>query len=266
MVLPCGHTYVCLPCSKRIKRCMECREPLFIKTTPSLNNNHNNHSNNRHTLHHVGNRYSPQQGPSTPPHGQYSNQNNNSSSTNIPLPIPKNLVLLAMMEAAERFRVPDESSSEEDRQQSSNPTHTESPTSYPDDEDDADNTFDLDQIISGMSTLAGPCGTYAVKEKQGLAVIPHHPQRHEIPQEEKKFDSENNTATSNKDNEPFLIEPGQTVQIVEFEDGVAKLARNRGFIVASPSSQLVKGTCMSCRCFVFVFMPWSFCLGHTRSQ
>mmetsp|Transcript_32562 Transcript_32562/g.36074 ORF Transcript_32562/g.36074 Transcript_32562/m.36074 type:complete len:791 (+) Transcript_32562:348-2720(+) len=30
VVLPCGHTFLCLPCSKRLTKCMECRTPLFF--------------------------------------------------------------------------------------------------------------------------------------------------------------------------------------------------------------------------------------------
>jgi Zinc finger, C3HC4 type (RING finger) len=46
VVLPCGHTFVCGPCSQRLTRCMECREPLYY-TVPKNNNNHNNTNNNK---------------------------------------------------------------------------------------------------------------------------------------------------------------------------------------------------------------------------
>ena len=36
MILPCGHTHICFDCSKRLDRCMECREPLMktVKLIP----------------------------------------------------------------------------------------------------------------------------------------------------------------------------------------------------------------------------------------
>lgn len=97
------------------------------------------------------------------------------------------------------------------------------------DEEDEEE-YDLDRIISGMATLSGPCGTYAVKDREGLAVLSMDP-RNTQDDEEKK----------DEQREPFSLEFGQTVQVVDFEDGVAKLARAQGYILAT-SSQLVKGT------------------------
>mmetsp|Transcript_26453 Transcript_26453/g.56836 ORF Transcript_26453/g.56836 Transcript_26453/m.56836 type:complete len:120 (+) Transcript_26453:218-577(+) len=31
VVLPCGHTYVCIACANRLDKCMECRTPLTMK-------------------------------------------------------------------------------------------------------------------------------------------------------------------------------------------------------------------------------------------
>jgi hypothetical protein len=42
--------------------------------------------------------------------------------------------------------------------------------------------------------------------------------------------------------EPFVLHKGQTLQVVSLEDKVAKLARNKGYIVLGSSSHLVKGT------------------------
>lgn len=39
VILPCGHTYVCAQCAKRLDKCMECRKPLFIKPQACVNVN-----------------------------------------------------------------------------------------------------------------------------------------------------------------------------------------------------------------------------------
>ena len=282
MVLPCGHTYVCLPCTKRLKRCMECREPLFLPahnkppagaaTTSASSRASGRFSPNLQAAHHHH--------PSTP-----------TKSTNkaepIPLPIPKNVVLLAMMEAAERQakemseqrKTPEKA----DKEDAENDSHSDdSDTDNDDDDDDEEEeTFNLDHIITGMATLSGPCGTYAVKESDGLALYPHDP-RLETPEdddcppesvllpqipseptnslldEEKKQDEyvlEVNSADEEDNVVSFVLQKsspkrmesieilarGQKLQIVSFEGGVAKLARGRGYVRAT-SRQLVKGT------------------------
>src|SRR6056300_1362108 len=34
VVLPCGHTYICELCAKRLDKCMECRKPLTSTVLP----------------------------------------------------------------------------------------------------------------------------------------------------------------------------------------------------------------------------------------
>lgn len=101
-------------------------------------------------------------------------------------------------------------------------------------DDNDEEEYDLNQIISGMATFAGSCGTYAVRES--LSIIPNHPKKKTPQQEEPENLSENEIAIMK---EPVPLEKGQTIQVVEFENGVAKLARGKGFVVAN-SSQLVK--------------------------
>jgi hypothetical protein len=239
VVLPCGHTYVCAPCSKRLKRCMECREPLFLPVQQQ-NRNQNaqqgNWAGSAPPMYNRGGRYSPQQqAPLTP-------KEVSAPPVPIALPIPKNVVLLAMMEAAQRQSQMQES--EADESENSSLGHAV--------DDDDEEQFDLNRIISGMATLSGPCGTYAVRERHGLAVVSSDPRRKQHVDEEKKSaDVERElfqTSPLRNHKEPFSLEYGQTVQIVDFEDGVAKLARGHGFIVANSSSQLVKGTLRSLRC------------------
>lgn len=232
VVLPCGHTYVCNPCARKINRCMECREPLFLRPdnvpkTPPTNS-------------HRG-------GPPLYPQGRYHQApaspvpaTSASHHEPIPLPLPKNIVLMSMMEAAERQQREDERNKikeEKNKQVDENDDSSSSSSSSTDDDDDEeDEMYDLNRIISGMVTFSGPCGTYAVKYSEGLAVLPHHPEKHCKSETDADANKEQNEATP----EPFTIVKGQTVQVVNFQDGVATLARGAGYIVAT-SSQLVKG-------------------------
>lgn len=136
--------------------------------------------------------------------------------------MPKNLVLLAMMEAAEQqariATLRNAASIEMD---------------YDSDGDDPQDDITQQACVRlGIGAFAGSCGTYAVREQEGLAVLPFDPRRgvsHAA--EEKKSD---------EPREPFTIIKGQTVQVAYFEGGVAKLARGEGYIMAS-EQQLVKG-------------------------
>lgn len=155
------------------------------------------------------------------------------------LPIPKNVVLVAMMEAAERqAKVETEMTVVKEG----------------DDDEEEDEEFNLDRIISGMATMSGPCGTYTVVDEDGLAVVPTDPRKRrslnvgeekkmEFMEGEEEEDHASISLSASKASaaEPFLLQKGQSVQVVDFEDGVAKLARDMGYIVAT-SSQLVKGT------------------------
>eukprot|EP00522_Entomoneis_paludosa_P008197 CAMPEP_0172454638 /NCGR_PEP_ID=MMETSP1065-20121228/11563_1 /TAXON_ID=265537 /ORGANISM="Amphiprora paludosa, Strain CCMP125" /LENGTH=639 /DNA_ID=CAMNT_0013206993 /DNA_START=354 /DNA_END=2273 /DNA_ORIENTATION=+ len=306
MVLPCGHTFVCLPCTKRLKRCMECRQSLFLPpqhTQPKPESHTNNHvpqvmGSSRST------RFTPHVHPSTPP-TQLKSHAANANQNPVPLPIPKNLVLLSMMEAAERQR----RQMRQEQQEAEPENKKESPTrSMADEEDLSDSeeeeeAFDLNAIIAGMATLTGPCGTYAVRDPHGLVVLPHDPRRKTLDDavlkesastnlvsgpdilgpivmkpanflEESKQDPPappnpemespssqqahtgqsfllQSTASLDFEDdvdkgdpnvnevEPVRVEFGQKLQVVTFEDGVATLARNQGYICAT-YSQLAK--------------------------
>jgi len=105
VVLPCGHTYICKICANRIKICHQCREPLYWNPPrpPQQPNNHIHRSpaanrysryNNQHAHH---NRYL--HSPSTPPHPAIAPV---AKQEEVPLPCPKNVVLMEMIEAKQR--------------------------------------------------------------------------------------------------------------------------------------------------------------------
>lgn len=307
MVLPCGHTYVCLPCTKRLKRCMECREPLFLQTQPQ----------HKDQYHHppapavLGSSRNARFSPAPPA----SPQARAPKPISTPLPIPKNLVLLAMMEATERqmkqLQTPTKDEEHENRA-CIDDDYSVSVGVHEEDEEDQDEeeAFSMDRVIAGMSTMAGACGTYAVRDREGLLVFPNDPRENKeetaaVLKESSSANLENqmseidgvkqspsrsgfhdefkgeielehvespssqlaHTGSSDMINQsalcsdadsqdaaamppppprhgsttakPFRVEFGQKLQIVAFEDDVAVLARNQGFVCAS-KSQLAK--------------------------
>ena len=276
VVLPCGHTYICAPCSKRLKRCMECREPLFITVKhntqpPSSYNAPRTPILPAPTMY---GRYSPT--PSTPPQTTTtttSSYGNNGTSQQfvqqIPLALPKNVVLMCMMEAAERQM-------RDTNNTNTNSSGTDAVVELIDDTNgsmnasDEDEEYDLNRIISGMATFSGPCGTYAVKERDGLSILHQHPHTRNDDNNEDDDDDENVEESRNDEitrttalhvtasydsvevSNPCSLKHGQTVQVVRFENGIATLAREAGYIKAT-SSQLVKGT-------IFIRVLSSFCM------
>lgn len=100
----------------------------------------------------------------------------------------------------------------------------------------------IEPTLAGMTALAGACGTYAVREPLGLAVLPFDPN---LQHDKRKAANAGEEKKVEESREPFTIEDGQTVQVVAADDGVYKLAREVGYIMASVN-QLVKGRLLTC--------------------
>jgi hypothetical protein len=247
VVLPCGHTFVCLVCAKRLRRCMECREPLFW-TPPA------NQQKQPPVLGNPGiNTRSP--APTTRygvPRGRYSPGSQSPGLTTapikeepVPLPLPRNTVLMGMIESADRqarlleearLRKEHERAQAEGDQSGFEEDGTETDISI---NQNPDGRSYLDPILAGMSALVGDCGTYAVREPLGLAVLPFDPNKRH--QQESNLEENDEEKKTEEIKEPFTIEEGQKVQVVGVDEGVYQLARGAGYIVASVN-QLVKGT------------------------
>eukprot|EP00547_Thalassionema_nitzschioides_P007086 CAMPEP_0194208426 /NCGR_PEP_ID=MMETSP0156-20130528/6879_1 /TAXON_ID=33649 /ORGANISM="Thalassionema nitzschioides, Strain L26-B" /LENGTH=385 /DNA_ID=CAMNT_0038935387 /DNA_START=238 /DNA_END=1395 /DNA_ORIENTATION=- len=117
----------------------------------------------------------------------------------IPLPISKNVVLITLMEAGLN------------KEQDCN------------DEESLEDT-EVERILDAMESPTFSCGTYLVTEDSGLVVLASDP---------RMTNSDNSNSSFNCQKKNQEIEKGNTVQIVEVNDNIYKLARNAGFIVAN---------------------------------
>ena len=171
----------------------------------------------------------------------------------IPLPLPKNQVMMALMELSS-FTLKDQKETNlVDKSDSS----SGSSEGYKDEDT---------LVFDGIESLGGHCGTYVVRERKGVMVQllhPHHKMlrvkkengenvrdsnregRHDVIW---RMDSSASFLTAKSNNEivdstsfsqSTIVGYGQKVQIMDQVDGVFRLPRNRGFIVAN-DLQLVK--------------------------
>lgn len=256
VVLPCGHTYVCNACADRIDICMECREPLFTvvprpqQQTPLTAGGRTSWSSASSARYGARGppetRYSPPTSAPTPPVKKR-------------LPLPKNVVLLSLIEATELAAQdarkdggvsPKSDGGGDDLSQQGDDLHSMIPptNSILDAED-----IEEEKIKVSTSIAVGVAGTYAVAERKGLDIFPSRPPRTEMGPTGNDEDvdtlvrffhmdhqkEDDGTAAEGVDPHPRLSF-GDRVQVVSLEDGWAKLARGYGFVRAG-RNQLVKG-------------------------
>ncbi len=97
VVLPCGHTYVCINCANRLDKCMECRTPLNVKVGAAGSQNAQLQR---------GSSALPLQ--RRPQQNRYHGPNNTLPTPPVTvtkrLPLPKNAVLLSLIQASEPAR------------------------------------------------------------------------------------------------------------------------------------------------------------------
>eukprot|EP00536_Pseudo-nitzschia_multiseries_P001151 jgi/Psemu1/250260/estExt_Genewise1Plus.C_140123 len=281
VVLPCGHTYVCNECAKRLDKCMECRTPLYELIPPAhdgcteapeqlagwstrslgRNSSRTNASRGQQHLHHQHHQH------------QQNKHKKPAPSTKRRLILPKNVVLMSLIEATEL-------ATENVHGQEHEPSLQESPMINP-------SVLDLEaneeeKIRAGTSLAISDCGTYAVSAKDGLEIFPNRPESL-VQNSEEDVDtlvrfynrdmagsgaSHNNGRTDGnanangntngdgdgvsddkktaegdlprkENNPPGRLSWGDRVQIVSTQNGWAKMARGYGYVRAGPQ-QLVK--------------------------
>jgi hypothetical protein len=251
VVLPCGHTYVCNECANRLDKCMECRTSLSIflpsQSTPAIQKQ-GSASGTAWSSARSGGRAA------TIPSRAAENAPSTSAGSTRRLPLPKNVVLLSLMEAT--------ALTVRDLPPSPFPSPIKQSVSL--DEYDAEE----EKIRVGTSMAIGMCGTYVIAAKSDVHIFPSRPTKpsvdftynrssSDVPEEEDvdtlvrffhmdsqlEIKSGNSLADSEEEirpHAPLGLKRGDRVQIVSLEDGWAKLARGYGFIRAD-AGQVVKG-------------------------
>lgn len=185
------------------------------------------------------------------------------------LPLPKNVVLLSLIEATE---IATEHSTSPTRPPSS---HGGSPAvspkenkaspepAYVDDEVDEDE----ERINNALVVAIGSCGTHVVLPNEGLQIYPSHPTSESLSKSSKKEgpseedveslvrffhldhkmdvnseddDLQKSDSGASKELAPVQLKSGDRVQIVSSENGWAKLARGYGYVRLKDQNSLVK--------------------------
>lgn len=136
----------------------------------------------------------------------------------IPLPLPRNLVLISLLETASKRHA----------------TLLGGNATLMDSYSDTDNsiTNEEDAVLDSIDALSSPCGTYVVKERYGLPVYNGNSTNQDT-----MDDANEAITTATKPNK--LLNYGQKVQVVDVHEGMYQLARGEGVVFAN-STQLVK--------------------------
>ena len=175
VVMPCGHTYVCCICASKIDKCIECRTSLF-KDIP-ISNPQNDLENDAvgyrsFTVNRSGRRPSRSFDKRSVSHGS---PRSLTTAVKERIPLPKNVVLMSLIESSQlvqdtahnqiitkglaHYSLQGQGPGQE---QGPGPEH------LPVDDDDREE----DRIGIGADFANAACGTYAVKCKQGLKIVP----------------------------------------------------------------------------------------------
>lgn len=157
VVLPCGHTYICAQCASRLDRCMECRESLFAPTEPSELKAIDAASSNLHPVHGRRGYDSNSMMRSAVRSGRRPPQNQSHKKAapkpRKRLPLPKNMVLLSLIEASKLAK-------------DANYNYSISKSLSDDD------VIEESKILMSTDLATSSCGTYAVARAEGLKIVP----------------------------------------------------------------------------------------------
>lgn len=162
VVLPCGHTYICVECASRIDKCMECRLSLYAPdSTINQNNNNENAVTSRWDIYEQRRRSRAYTSYSSP----RAMVNTKKVAQKTRLPLPKNVVLLSLIEASD---LATQTSRQVGISSSSTNHGLVAPTLSSDDEEE----MEQNKILMSMDLATSSCGTYAVAKKSGLTILP----------------------------------------------------------------------------------------------
>uniref|UniRef100_A0A7S3LHN1 RING-type domain-containing protein n=1 Tax=Amphora coffeiformis TaxID=265554 RepID=A0A7S3LHN1_9STRA len=273
VVLPCGHTYVCNACGERLDRCMECRTPLYVTFDPNEGKAAAANPQPQEI------RGSPgswnRSAVSIRGRGGASHLSPNPQARQPPkvikkrIPLPKNVVLLSLIEATELATVDVHNQFSTKSEDSGDAGCPPTPENRPDHKHIIQSMQSLDeeerneeekiQIATSLSVGAG--GTYAVAAKEGLTMFPQRPPK-QIPMKKQSSVGSGGENESDVDDlvddfqrshfEPkgsHLLDYGDRVQIVSIDkDGWAKLARGYGYVSADKNSIVKVGGAVDRAC------------------
>mmetsp|Transcript_10868 Transcript_10868/g.16768 ORF Transcript_10868/g.16768 Transcript_10868/m.16768 type:complete len:521 (-) Transcript_10868:129-1691(-) len=242
VVLPCGHTYLCHQCAQRLDKCTECRAPLTeeIPQPSQVSSSCRKHPRTSQPVNfRMSQMYGGSSSRSLSSVTRDFNRQATTSQVDSPqpqivkkrLPLPKNLVLLSLMEA----------------QSSTIPSTSES-------EDQPVNSKGLPVEPSKKENKVNSCGSYTVKAPEGLQVFRIKPADATSNYGNEDMDADSLVSSFFVDYcqlleaeegdknflPPDLLQYGDTVQVSWIDkDGWAKLARGYGYVQAC-NGDLVK--------------------------
>jgi hypothetical protein len=246
VVLPCGHTYVCNICAERLDKCMECRTPLYTtiprQGTPQGHNSPHGARSQWSSARSGG--HNPRlSGDFSPPQPPIKKR----------LPLPKNVVLLSLIEATEL------ATQDAQKKYSGSPSNKDSNDMSQQALQSMGSMVDAEEaeeekIKASTSLATSVAGTYAVAHREGLDIFPSRPTTlvledsgslndEDVDALVRFFHLDNKAETESVNSKTAnpRLGFGDRVQVVSVEGGWAKLARGYGYVRAD-RNQLVKGT------------------------
>jgi Zinc finger, C3HC4 type (RING finger) len=293
VVLPCGHTYVCNACANRLDKCMECRMPLYTVVRPPRGagaplpgeRGATISASSRSASWGNAGRTSGRGGGAGGPVGAAATTDPAAPSPHPPvkkrLPLPKNVVLLSLIEATELATLEVQKKYSSEDQQGANRTCSDGAAAAhtPVNLSSRPSVFTMNSMIDadddeeekirvGTSLAVGVAGTYAVATRDGLTIVPNrplvpsasgnergdsqsagqHPEEdvdslvQNIHSEVVKNEKDSPKKSASSDKDCGKLSFGDRVQVVSIDGGWAKLARGYGYVKVDRNS-LVKGPC-----------------------
>jgi hypothetical protein len=250
VVLPCGHTYICHPCGMRIDKCMECRTSLFVPQQPMNQNSQQNLQQRGQTT----TSYSFTEARSgrrpTLSHNGISDNSLERSKIQKPvrLPLPKNMVLMSLIESSEMAK-------------SSSYLNTQKLLANSRDDTNEDEDH---RILMGTDITTSTCGTYVVRKRDGLKLVPKISAKELEPVDASWEDDVESIVKKGASESSTILSCGDRVQVVNIVNKWAKLARGYGYVFLENESDFKKiGGPLDKACSM---EAWMYSLSRSRDQ